>query len=169
MRSQFEVISLALAAGWLLHLGFWGWALARTGRLAARGEEWPREALLRLAMLALVVGALLWPPAEVLPLGGIPRILLLSAFLGGHLLAVTARIALAGAWGVGVRPRAPAKRVRSGPYRVLRHPIYAGTGTAILAQCALLQNPPALAMALGTLVVIPLKVWAERAALRRGA
>jgi len=162
-------ISLILAAGWLFHLGFWTWALLRAGRDAARRDEWIRETALRVAMLALVLAALLWPRAEWVHPGGAAQALLLIAFLVGHVLAVVARIRLAGAWGVGVKPRAGARMVRSGPYRLLRHPIYIGTGIAILAQAALLQNAPALVMALGALVLIPIKVLAERAALRPGA
>jgi methyltransferase len=161
-------ITLILAVGWLLHLGFWTWALFHAGRGAARREEWPREAALRAAMLALVLAALLWPRGEHVHLGAASRALLVIVFLGGQALAVVARLSLAGAWGVGVKPREGVSRVRSGPYRLWRHPIYAGTGVAILAQAALLQNVPALAMAVGAAALIPIKVLAERAAVRPG-
>lgn len=161
--------TIALIAGWLLHLGFWTWALRRVGRNAARAEEWLREAALRALMLALILTALLVPRGNLVPLDATGRGLLMLAFLLGQALAITARLRLAEAWGLGVTPRTPGRMVRSGPYGVVRHPIYLGTGMAILAQCALLQNLPAGLLALGAAVLIPAKMLAERASIRSGA
>jgi len=160
------VIELVLAAGWLLHLGGWTLALRRAGRSAAGAGEWARELVLRLLMLLLILAALALPAGAVVRAGPVARVLLLSVFWLGQLLAVGARTWLGKAWGIGVQPRDA--EVHAGPYAVVRHPIYLGTGLAILAQLALLQNLPALVLAVGALVLVPLKMHVERGLLRNG-
>jgi methyltransferase len=151
---------LLLAAGWALQLVSFTVALRRSGRRAAAAGEWGRELALRGVMAGLVVAALADPRPPAWPLPGPAGPLLAAAALAGHILTAWARASLGPSWGIGVEPRGPP--AAGGPYRRLRHPIYAGTGLALLAQAALLQNPAALALAAGAALVIPAKALEER-------
>ena len=150
-----------LAAGWLVHLAFWAFALARSGRAAAGTGEWVRELALRLTMCGLILAGIGLPGQQLLRLSPPLRSLALLTFLLGQGLAVASRLWLGDAWTVGVRPRAPVRAVRSGPYALVSHPIYAGTFLAIVAQLAILQNLPALLLVVAAVVVIPLKAARE--------
>ena len=89
----------------------------------SRGEGWvAAQALLLLANgAATFLGPRLPPAVRVLA-----RLLGLGAILGGSGLL------LAGGWSLGrdltplPRPKAGARLVRSGPYQIVRHPIYSG-------------------------------------------
>jgi protein-S-isoprenylcysteine O-methyltransferase Ste14 len=152
-------LRLLLASGWAVQAAGFAAALARQGRRAAEPREWPREAALRLGMAGLVLWALLDPAEPAWRLPPLGAGLLAALFAAGQLLATWARATLGASWGVGVVARGPP--VRRGPYRLLPHPIYAGNLAALLAQAALLQVAPALALAGAALVVIPLKARLE--------
>ncbi|NJD10525.1 MAG: hypothetical protein FIB01_08855 [Gemmatimonadetes bacterium] len=154
------LVRLVLAVGWLLHLSAWLLALRHSGRDAAARAEWVRELTLRVAMLLLIVAALAVPSGGWWDTAKWSRVTLLLAFSLGQALAIVARSALSHAWGIGVQPRGAV--VRAGPYALLPHPIYAGTALAIFAQLLLLQNLPALVLAVGAGVVIALKIRVER-------
>ena len=80
--------------------------------------------------------------------------------VGGGLLVVASARALGGALSPFPRPRSDARVVERGPYRVVRHPIYAG-GTLFLAGFSLAFSPLALAAAALLLVVWGLKAKVE--------
>lgn len=60
-------------------------------------------------------------------------------FAGGIALAVWARLHLGRNWGMPMTQRADPELVTSGPYRLIRHPIYTGLLTAMLGT-ALVNN-----------------------------
>jgi protein-S-isoprenylcysteine O-methyltransferase Ste14 len=157
---------LALAAGWGAQAVTWLASLWQVGRGAAAQDEWPREVVLRSFVVALAAGSLLLPRGERFPLGPTATVALLGLALAGHGLAVYGRLHLGPSWGIGTTPRRR-EVVHSGPYRLVAHPIYWGTGTAILAQALLLQNWPSLLLLVGATIVNPSKVVLENRHIRR--
>ncbi|MGE5801930.1 MAG: cytochrome P450 [Gemmatimonadota bacterium] len=161
-------LELLLVVGWFGQSANWVWALARAGRRAATPLEWAPELLLRAAMAALVVWALVGTAGTRVPLPDGVMAACVVLFLTGHAVAVLGRVRLGGAWGIGTRPRADLDApVRSGIYRLVAHPIYLGTTTAVVAQLAVLQNLPSLLLVAGAAAVNPWKIARERRLLRR--
>ena len=155
-------MTLVLAAGWIAQAVSWLVALAAArGAAAARGE-WAREAALRAGVLALVVWTLAAPRGGWPALGEGWSAGCALAFLVGQVVAVVGRRQLGGAWGIGTEPRASAApAVAHGLYAFLRHPIYACTALACVAQALLARNLPALLLVAGCAVVLPLKIRRE--------
>jgi protein-S-isoprenylcysteine O-methyltransferase Ste14 len=169
MGDLFEVepaLRIVLGAGWAVHLLSWIGALRRVGLGAAERKEWPRETLLRLAMVALLVHALLAPGLLSPVLGPFTGPFAVLVFWGGHLLAVKARLELGGAWGIGTEPRPAGEVVERGLYGFVRHPIYMGTFAALVSQLVLLRNVSSLVLVVGAVLVIPWKISRENASLR---
>jgi protein-S-isoprenylcysteine O-methyltransferase Ste14 len=163
--SREGMVTAALAAGWLAQAAAWLVALRRAGRRAAARGAWPREALIRAAMLAVVVWGLAAPRA---PWPGGLAVLAMVVFLAAQAMAIVARRQLDAAWGIGVAPHGGEAPVRSGLYALTRHPIYAGMLLAALAQYALLRNLPSLLLVGGTAVVSLIKGWRETKHLAGG-
>ena len=158
-----ERIVAILALGWVAHVMSWWIGVARQrGRIAHAGE-WVREVLIRFAMVALILWALLSPLRRET---GTADVALGLVFLTGTAIAIVGRFRLGGAWGIGVQPLGPSP-VRLGIYGRLRHPIYLGTVLALAAQCAILRNGPSALLLISALVVVSLKILKENAELRR--
>ena len=156
-------LELLIVVGWAAQALSWIWALVRSGRRAARPQEWTPELVLRAGVVALVVWSVFGPHGARVPLGDLGALLWGVAFLAGHTVAILGRVRLAGAWGIGTRPRPDLDvPVRNGIYRLIAHPIYLGISVALIAQLALLQNLPALLLVVGAAVVNPWKIARER-------
>ena len=163
MSMPIERIVTVLTLGWVAHVISWWIGVARQrGRIAHAGE-WIREILIRVAMVALILWALRSPsPREA----GAADVAFELLFLAGTAIAIVGRLRLGSAWGIGVRPLGSSP-VRDGIYGRLRHPIYLGTVIALVAQYAILRNGPSALLLVAALVVVPLKILKENAALRR--
>jgi protein-S-isoprenylcysteine O-methyltransferase Ste14 len=128
-----HALQIAIAIAWLV---FWvGWLVAAFG--AKKGTGGKRQIPLRgLSALALILlfrvfrgGSL---EVQSLLLGGVGA----GVFTTGISLAVWARIYLGRNWGMPATQKQDPELVTSGPYRLVRHPIYsgillAGLGTAL--------------------------------------
>jgi protein-S-isoprenylcysteine O-methyltransferase Ste14 len=125
------IYSYLFPAMWLSFLAYW-WAISRNVKETERQESTPS----RLTRLALIVGAavLLWLPR-------VPLLLLNQRFLphgawcfwsgaavtaGGLLFAVWARHHLGENWSQAVTVKEDHELITTGPYAVVRHPIYTG-------------------------------------------
>jgi protein-S-isoprenylcysteine O-methyltransferase Ste14 len=109
-------------------------------------------------MGAIVVAALVgpgWPEALALPLRAVGAV----AALAGVLVGIAAGRALGDALTPFPRPARSAALVERGPYRVVRHPIYAA-GLLFFCGLSLVASPAAL---LGTAALAVL--WALKAAV----
>ena len=102
-----------------------------------RGGGW---VLLQVALMAAVLGAGAVPPRlpDSLRLAGVPLI------AAGAAIAIASARALGRALTPFPRPRPGGRLVTSGPYGVVRHPIYAA-GLLCFAGYALVTSLPALA------------------------
>ena len=125
------VYNYLFPAMWLCFLAYW-WAISRNVKETERQESAPS----RLARLVLIFGAaaLLWLPS-------VPPPLLDKRFLpdgawsfwtgaaitaGGLLFAVWARRHLGKNWSQAVTLKEGHELITSGPYALVRHPIYTG-------------------------------------------
>ena len=131
--------------------------------LGDRGGGW---VVVQFALMATIVVAGLvgpgWPDAVARPLSVVGAIL---ALVGG-IVAFAAARALGGALTPFPRPRHGSGIVESGPYRVVRHPMYAA-GALFLAGFSLAFSPVALALTVVLLVVWGLKAQVEERFLLR--
>src|SRR5271165_6640566 len=118
-------------AMWLSFVAYW-WAISRNVKETERREP----ALSRIARLVLIASAvaLLWLPSVPLPLLG-KRFLPSDAWCfwsgaaitaGGLLFAVWARRHLGKNWSQEVTLKEGHELITSGPYGLVRHPIYTG-------------------------------------------
>lgn len=129
-----------ILALWILFLGYW--AIASFGVKRNVGTTpWWQLRWLRVALVAVVVLAVQVPIvrhglrhaarslAATSPLAGIAGLVLTLLGLG---LALFARLHLGRNWGMPMSRKVGAELVMTGPYALIRHPIYAGVWVAIL-------------------------------------
>ena len=125
-------VDLAIGVGWLV---FWIYWLAASVGVKAGRTRWARFTGVRVAIILIV---LLLLRLRVFKghhgvtsnpwLQGIG----LAIFLLGLALAVWARIYLGRNWGMPMSEKADPELVTTGPYSVIRHPIYSGIILAMI-------------------------------------
>ena len=131
---------LLSGALWVAFMVYWG-ATAQKAALTQREEPKESRALHQLLMngalllLFLPIPGLLW---RYLPAGPRPVAVGLAVQVASALLHVWARRHLGRNWSSAVMIKDEHRLVRSGPYRVVRHPIYSAilgmsVGTAIVS------------------------------------
>ena len=128
-------IELIFAIGWA---AFWlGWFVA--ARSTKRGRHpWSREALIRVIVVAVAfVAARLGAfHGHLTHTGALRSGVGLALFAIGLLFAVWARVHIGRNWGTPMTQKQDPELVTSGPYHLVRHPIYsgillAGVGTSV--------------------------------------
>ena len=128
-------IELVFAVGWAAFWLYWILAALSTkrGRISWRRELWVRAVHVALAIILVRLGVLRGHRVDTDPwLAGIG----LALFALGLGFAVWARVHLGRNWGTPMTQKDDPELVTSGPYRLVRHPIYsgilaAGVGTAL--------------------------------------
>jgi protein-S-isoprenylcysteine O-methyltransferase Ste14 len=120
------VVDIVIAVGWLV---FWIYWLAASVGVKAGRTRWARFAGVRVAIIIVVL--------LLLRLGAFKghhgvtddpwlQGIGLAIFLLGLALAVWARIFIGRNWGMPMSEKADPELVTTGPYSVIRHPIYSG-------------------------------------------
>jgi protein-S-isoprenylcysteine O-methyltransferase Ste14 len=124
-----HTLRLAIAAVWI---AFWlYWLLAAAGAKQSVGRRRTRICGLTVALPIFVILRLLGGGSLAVHspvLAGVGAALVAA----GLALAVWARIYLGGNWGMPMTRRAEPELVTSGPYRLVRHPIYSGLLLGVL-------------------------------------
>jgi protein-S-isoprenylcysteine O-methyltransferase Ste14 len=125
-------VDIAILVGWVV---FWIYWLAVSVGVKAGRTRWSRLAGVRLAIILIV---LLLLRLRILKahravtsdpwLQGIG----LALFVLGLALAVWARVYIGRNWGMPMSEKADPELVTTGPYRVIRHPIYSGIILAMI-------------------------------------
>jgi protein-S-isoprenylcysteine O-methyltransferase Ste14 len=113
-------VDTAIGVGWLV---FWIYWLVAAVRVKAGRTRWARFTGVRVAIILIVLLLL-----RLKVFKGIG----LAIFLLGLALAVWARIYLGRNWGMPMSEKADPELVTTGPYSVIRHPIYSGIILAII-------------------------------------
>jgi protein-S-isoprenylcysteine O-methyltransferase Ste14 len=132
-----SLYDLPLAVLWLAWLAYWVFA-ARDLKPVQRREPWPSRLLtvaliIPAALLMAVRGRFLpWLGARFLPDTMIVYLLGLLLVMAGLGFAVWARVHLGRNWSGTVTVKENHELVRSGPYAIVRHPIYTGLLLAML-------------------------------------
>lgn len=130
-----RAVELVFAVGWA---AFWLYWIAAAFSMKRGRVPWGREARIRVVLIVLVVvlvrlGAFRGHGVHTDPLReGIGSAL----FVGGLAFAIWARLNIGRNWGTPMTQKDEPELVTSGPYRLVRHPIYsgvlvAGAGTAV--------------------------------------
>ena len=134
---RYSLYDLPLAVLWLAWLAYW-LAVARNVKPARRRES-PASRLLTIvltipaAVLLAVRGPWLpWLSARFLPDTMIVYLLGLLMVVAGLAFAIWARVHLGRNWSGTVTVKENHELIRSGPYAIVRHPIYTGLLLAIL-------------------------------------
>ena len=134
---RYSLYDLPLTVLWLAWLAYW-LAAARNVKPARRRES-PASRLLTIvltipaAVLLAVRGPWLpWLSARFLPDTMIVYLLGLLMVVAGLAFAIWARVHLGRNWSGTVTVKENHELIRSGPYAIVRHPIYTGLLLAIL-------------------------------------
>lgn len=106
----------------------------RTVQRQATGSRILQLVLLLVAYVLIVNGALGWSwlNQRVVPAGRASTAVGYGLLVAGMLFAGWARLFLGGNWSSNVTLKQDHTLVRSGPYRIVRHPIYTGLLVALL-------------------------------------
>jgi protein-S-isoprenylcysteine O-methyltransferase Ste14 len=134
-RARLRTVELVFAVGWA---AFWLYWLAAAFSMKRGRVAWSRELRIRVVIIALVVvlarvGAFRSHTFNKDPwLAAVGLVL----FVSGLAFAVWARLHIGRNWGTPMTRKDEPELVTSGPYHLVRHPIYsgillAGVGTAI--------------------------------------
>ena len=133
--ARVRAVEVVLGVGWALFWLYWLVAAFSTkrGRIA-----WSREVRVRviIAAVALVAARLGAFHGHLSDTGTLRGTVGLTLFGAGLAFAVWARIHIGRNWGTPMTQRTEPELVTTGPYRLVRHPIYsgilvAGVGTAV--------------------------------------
>ncbi|HEY7053200.1 MAG TPA: isoprenylcysteine carboxylmethyltransferase family protein [Mycobacterium sp.] len=126
---------IVIAVGWI---AFWSYWLVASANAKPGRTQWTRFALVRVALFVVIVVLFRIRALHDLTLthSALLHGVGLAAFFAGLALAVWARIYIGRNWGMPMSQKIDPELVTSGPYRVVRHPIYSGVilamiGTAI--------------------------------------
>ena len=130
-----HVVDVVFAVGWA---AFWIYWLTAAFRIKRGHVPWSRTLLIRVPIIVVVfvlfrVGLFRHHVANTNPwLAGIGLVL----FAAGLAFAIWARVHIGRNWGTPMTQKDEPELVTSGPYRLVRHPIYsgiivAGIGTAV--------------------------------------
>ncbi len=135
--------------------------MAEVPRLGERGGGWVvlQFALMAAIVLAGIVGPG-WPGGSLVVVVGV------LVALAGAAVAVSAARAHEGSLTPFPRPISGAALVESGPYRLVRHPIYSG-GTLFFVGISFALSPAALVLTGALAIVWGLKAQVEEGFLRR--
>lgn len=120
---------LTLALIWLAGFPF----VKRTARIESAEARAGHLAAMTLAFTMLFCPERLWTPLTwpVIPLSAFAAAVGLALTIVGTSFAAWARWHLGGNWSAAITLKSDHTLIRSGPYAVVRHPIYAGLAVAM--------------------------------------
>lgn len=166
MLGAVRVVEIVFVVGWA---AFWIYWLAVAFFMKKGRVAWSRELRIRLAILvlALVLIRLGAFRGRGLNSDGWRAGVGLALFAAGLSFAVWARIHIGRNWGTPMSRKREPELVTSGPYRLVRHPIYSGLllasiGTAVALSWAWLFAVALVAVYLGYSAIVEERYLAEQ-------
>jgi protein-S-isoprenylcysteine O-methyltransferase Ste14 len=159
-NETFEVIWIGWLTSWVA-ASFW------SGRTAKRATTWETWAY----RVAIFAGALLIAPwtapalgeKQIWEVGSTGAYALVGIMLAGLLLTWLARIHLGRLWSSAITRKEKHRVIDTGPYALVRHPIYVGIITALIATAVI----EATLVALVGAALIALGLWLKARAEER--
>jgi protein-S-isoprenylcysteine O-methyltransferase Ste14 len=148
-----RAVELVLAVGWATFWVYWLAAAfsAKRGRIQWSGQLRIRVVILCITIVLVRLGAFRGHGIKTEPwLVGIGLVL----FALGLGFAIWARVSIGRNWGTPMTQKAEPELVTSGPYRLVRHPIYSGILTACVGTAVALNWVWLTAVALAALYLI---------------
>lgn len=126
-----HVIDIVILAGWAV---FWVYWLVASIGVKAGQTGWTRFAGLRVGVVLIILLLLRVKAFKGHAATNDPWLLGtgLAVFLLGLALAIWARVYLGRNWGMPMSQKADPELVTSGPYSIIRHPIYSGIILAMI-------------------------------------
>ena len=155
-----RIVALLAFAGLTLLTISWCRGQAKTRAPQDRGDRAPLVANLT-AFGLLFLSLLIFSSS---PAGFMPLLLALSGSflaLAGAALAVICHAELGAAWSFAPKADQDTGLITTGPYRLVRHPIYLGLALLVVGEAIAFGSWPALLIAL--LAVVPTLAWRARA------
>lgn len=131
-----HALNTAVAFAWIV---FWVYWLASAFGVKEGSASTRRIPLTGLSALAIILLLRVFRGGSLAVHSPVLGALGAVVFVSGLVLAVWARIHLGRNWGMPMTQKAEPELVTSGPYRVVRHPIYSGLIAALLGT-ALVTN-----------------------------
>jgi protein-S-isoprenylcysteine O-methyltransferase Ste14 len=160
----------AIAATWLIWLVTWILAAGWSARVAAHhdlGAESPSRVLTLAAIVMMLMAywpvqwGVLWTTSEAIGWSMFLLVVLGLAFTW------TARLHLGPLWSSTAAPTEEHRIVDTGPYGIVRHPVYAGLLLAVIATAAERGRIEAVAAAFVLIASLSLRAKLEERFLRR--
>jgi len=121
-----QAVDIVIGAGWVV---FWIYWIAASVGVKAGRTRWARFAGVRVAIILILLLLLrlrVFKGHRAVTTDPWLQGIGLAVFLLGLALAVWARIYLGRNWGMPMSEKADPELVTTGPYSVIRHPIYSG-------------------------------------------
>jgi protein-S-isoprenylcysteine O-methyltransferase Ste14 len=157
-----KAVELVFAVGWV---AFWGYWLVAALSMKRGRFPWGHEARIRVLIVVLVIvllrlgafrshGATTMDPWRA----GLGLVL----FVLGLGFAIWARVNLGRNWGTPMSQKDDPELVTTGPYRLVRHPIYSGILGAGVGSAVALSWPWLIAVALAALYFVYAATIEER-------
>jgi protein-S-isoprenylcysteine O-methyltransferase Ste14 len=142
-------VALCFGLAWALWALSWALAARWSARTVASSETGATKAnriMLIGGAVLLFGGGYLWPQSTRLLILGDAAIAILAALLlAGFAFAWWARLHLGSLWSSGITRKDDHHVVDTGPYALVRHPIYTGLIAAVAATAGAVATPFALA------------------------
>jgi len=160
----------AIVAAWIIWLVSWILAAGWSARVASHhdlGAESPTRVMIIAAVVMIVIS--FWPlPYGVLWVTPAPVGWLMCALvLMGFAFAWAARLHLGPLWSNTAAPTEDHRIVDTGPYGIVRHPVYAGLLLAVFATAVERGRIEAVAGALVLIAALSIRAKLEERYLRR--